>query len=449
MKARVAVADVGNGLLRRRSIDTYSYEASDWGEAKTVVLNASLVDPNIKPQHSITKEAGVDLWILKNRIKFDFTYFIKDQKNQLDNIPLVAGTGYTGLLTNIGDVRSKGYEWGLTVTPVRSKDWNWDISASFTHYKATITRLSDKFASNGYIFADYDGKTRVKLAVGEEIGNLYEQNPILRVKSGKYAGMPLLDGEGGEFQTSGDENDRAKLGNFNPDYILGINTTFRYKQFSVNLVGSFRKGGKYISVNQQYAESDGRLATTFGSGPNNPYWQGGRNTAAGGLPWPATGSSAYDVINNNNDGQRTDQVNDASYAKGVFLNPNYTGDPANATDADYIVNGADPNNTFYQIPYNSYGDVIWDFSATRTYNATNFKLREISLSYAIPDKVTSRLKLNNVIISLIGRNIFQWNKSGRHEDPESAFTGVGTNQGVLRATLPSIRSYGLKLGLNF
>ena len=212
----------------------------------------------------------MDLWVLKNRIKFDFTYFVKDQKNQLDNIPLVAGTGYTGLLTNIGDVRSKGYEWGLTVTPVRSKDLNWDISASFTQYKATITRLSDKFASNGYIFADYDGKTRVKLAVGEQIGNLYEQNPILRVKSGKYAGMPLLDGEGGEFQTSGEESDREMLGNFNPDYILGFNTTFRYKQFSLNLVGSFRKGGKYVSVNQQYIESDGRLATTFGSGPNNP-----------------------------------------------------------------------------------------------------------------------------------------------------------------------------------
>ena len=93
LKARMAVADVGNGLLRRRSIDTYSFEASDWGAAKTVVLNASLVDPDIKPQHSVTKEAGVDLWILKNRIKFDFTYFVKDQKNQLDNIPLVAGNG--------------------------------------------------------------------------------------------------------------------------------------------------------------------------------------------------------------------------------------------------------------------------------------------------------------------------------------------------------------------
>ena len=47
---------------------------------------------------------------------------------------------------------------------------------------------------------DYDGKTTVKIAVGEEIGNIYEQNPILRVKTGKYEGMPILDGEGGEFQ---------------------------------------------------------------------------------------------------------------------------------------------------------------------------------------------------------------------------------------------------------
>ena len=450
VKARVAVADVGNGLLKRRSIDTYSFETNDWGAVKTVVLNASLVDPDIKPQHSITNEYGIDVWMLKNRIKFDFTYFKKDQKNQLDNIPLVAGTGYTGLLTNIGDVTSKGFEAGLTITPVRSKDWNWDISGSFTHYKATITKLSDKFAPAGYIFAGYDGKTTVKIARGEEIGNIYEQNPILRVKSGKYTGMPLLDGEGGEFQTSPSNEDRQQLANFNPDFILGLNTTLRYKQFSINLVGSLRKGGQYISVNQQYLESNGRVTTTFGTkGTNNPHWEGGRNAELGGLPWPAEGSSMYEAINNNNDGQRTDVVDDASYAKGVFLNPNYTGNPEDATDADYIVNGADKNNTFYQYPYNSYGDVIWDFSSSRTFDATNFKMREISIAYTVPDKLISRYKLNNLTISLIGRNVFQWNKSGRNEDPESAFSGVGTNQGILRATLPSIRSYGLKLGVNF
>jgi hypothetical protein len=449
LKLRVGLADVGNGLVKTRSVDTYTFESPDWsGTVKTANINATLVDPDIKPMHSITKEGGLDLWLVKRRVMLDFTYFVKNQNNQLGTIPLVQGTGYTSMTTNVGDVQSKGFEWGLTVSPIRSKDWSWDISASFTHYKAHITSLSPKFAPNGYVFADYDGKTRVKIAVGEEIGNIYEQNPILRVKTGKYAGMPLLDGEGGEFQNSPDEKDRAMLGNYNPDYILGGNTTLRYKSFSLNLVGSFRKGGKYISVNQQYLESNGRVNTTLSSGDNNPWWSGGRTPELGGHPWPAEGSSAYEAINNNNDGQRSD-FNDASYAKGVFLNPNYTGDPAEATDADYIVNGADPNNTFYQFPYNSYGDVIWNFSSTRTYDATNFKLREISLTYTLPNALTSKISVSNVNVSLIARNVFQWNASGRNEDPESAFTGVGVNQGILRATLPSIRSMGFKVAFDF
>jgi len=449
LKLRAGLANVGNGLTKLRPIDTYTFESPDWsGTVKTANINATLVDPNIKPMQSITKEAGVDVWLLKKKVMFDFTYFVKDQNNQLGSIPVVQGTGFTGMTTNVGDVRNEGYEWGLTLNPVRTKDWNWDISASFTHYKAHILTLSPQFAPNGYVFASYDGKTKVKIAEGEEIGNIYEENPILRVQSGKYKGMALLDGDGGEFQKSSKETDRAQLGNYNPDYILGLNTTLRYKNFTLNLVGSLRKGGKYISVNQQYMESNGRVATTLSSGPNNPWWNGGRTPELGGMAWPAEGSSIYENINTNNDGQRSD-FHDASYAKGVFLNPSYTGDPANATDADYIVNGADPNNTFYQFPYNSYGDVIWNFTSTRTYDATNFKLREVSLTYTLPKTVTNKLKLNNVNLSLIGRNVFQWNASGRHEDPESAFSGVGVNQGILRATLPSVRSMGFKLAFDF
>lgn len=448
MKFRLGLADVGNGLVRQRSIDTYSYDASPWGAINTVSMNARLVDPNIKAQHSVTQEAGLDLGLFRNRVKFDFTYFVKTQKDQIDNIPLPKGSGYTGMLTNIGDVRSRGYEWGLSFTPVKTADFTWDVSASFTRYKATITRLSDVFAPNGYIFASYDGKTKVKIAEGETVGNIYEENPILRVKSGKYAGMPLLNSDEGKIQKSSDERDRGQLGNFNPDFILGLNTTLRYKQFTLNMVGSLRKGGKYISVNQQYLESNGRAITTLGSGENNQWWVGGRDAEHGGMVWPAAGSSQYEAINANNDGKRSD-FQDASYVKGVFLNPAYEGNPEDAKDSDYIVNGADPKDTFYDFPYNGYGDVIWNFTATRTYDATNFKMREISLAYTLPTALTRQHKLNNVTLALVGRNVFQWNKSGRNEDPESAFSGVGTNQGILRATLPSIRSYGFKLSLDF
>ena len=135
--------------------------------------------------------------------------------------------------------------------------------------------------------------------------------------------------------------------------------------------------------------------------------------------------------------------------KAFSLRPDYTGDPANATDADYIVNGADLNNTFYQFAYNSFGDCVWNFASTRTFDATNFKLREVSLTYTIPSTFTQKFRVNGAFLSLVGRNVFQWNANGRNEDPESAFSGVGTSQGILRATLPNIRSIGFKLGFNF
>jgi TonB-linked SusC/RagA family outer membrane protein len=447
LKIRLSWADVGNGLTKTRNVDTYTFDDSNWGSVKTASISSTLVDPNIKSMHSRTTEGGIDLWMLDKRVMFDFTYFVKDQVDQLGTIPTIAGTGYTEMTTNVGDVRNKGFEWGLTVTPIKNKNWTWDIAASFTHYKAKISRLSSAFLDGGdYKFISYDGKTKNKLAVGEDVGNIYEQNPILKVKSGKYAGMYLLDSELGKFQDSSDELDREKLGNFNPDYILSINTTLRYKRFTLNVVGSLRKGGKYVSVNQQYMDSNGKSVESLGAGSNNPYWVGGRDAAHGGLAWPSLGASKYSVINAYNDQNHSD-FQDASYARGVFIRPDFTGDTP--TDDDYIVNGSDLNNTFYDIPYNAFGDCIWDFASTRTYSATNFKLKEVSLSYSVPNRITNKFKMTDLSISLVGRNVFQWNASGRNEDPESAFTGVGTNQGILRATLPSIRSIGFKLGVNF
>ena len=447
LKLRLGWADVGNGLTKERNVDTYTFEDSDWGSVKTANVSSTLVDSNIKAMHSRTTEGGIDVWIFNKRVLFDFTYFIKDQIDQLGTTPTVPGTGYTEMTTNIGDVRNKGFEWGFTVTPIKNKDWNWDISATFTHYKAKIIKLADAFLDGGdYKFIDYDGKTRVKLAVGEEVGNIYEQNPIMKVKSGIYKGQYLLDSETGKFQTSSDETDRKKLGNFNPDYILGFNTTLRYKRLSLNMVGSLRMGGKYVSVNQQYMDSNGRSKESLGSGDNNPYWVGGRDASHGGMIWPEAGASSYSAINGYNDQIRSD-FQDASYVLGVFVRPDFTGDTP--TDADYIVNGADPNNTYYDFPYNAFGDAIWNFASTRTFDATNVKLREVSLAYSLPNSLTSKYKMNDITVSLVGRNVFQWNASGRNEDPESAFSGVGKNQGILRATLPSIRSIGFKLGISF
>jgi hypothetical protein len=129
----------------------------------------------------------------------------------------------------------------------------------------------------------------------------------------------------------------------------------------------------------------------------------------------------------------------------VWLTPG--GDPDN--DDDYIVNGEDPLATLYSLPILAYGTQNYTFPHTATRDATNFKLKEITLDYTLPAKFTRKLKMENVVVGFVGRNIFQWNKSGMMTDPESAFSGIGKNQGIINKAMPSIGSYGFKLSFDF
>ena len=95
------------------------------------------------------------------------------------------------------------------------------------------------------------------------------------------------------------------------------------------------------------------------------------------------------------------------------------------------------------------GAEVWDFTQTLLRDATNFKVKEITLDYTLPRKLTTKLKVENVTVGFVGRNIFQWNKAANNVDPESAFEGIGVNQGIVGKALPSIGSYGFKLSFDF
>jgi hypothetical protein len=176
---------------------------------------------------------------------------------------------------------------------------------------------------------------------------------------------------------------------------------------------------------------------------------GGRDGVTGGLVWPNAADMRYPymaaLVNNFSMYGTTVVTNDACYLKGVWLKPG--GDPAN--DNDYIVNGANPLETFYALPGLILGAQYWSFPQSLLRDATNFKLKEITLDYTIPNRYTSKLNVENVTVGFVGRNIFQWNKDDANCDPESAFEGIGTNQGIVGKALPSIGSYGFKLSFEF
>ncbi len=455
LKIRAGVAQVGHGIGKPRSNNTYSFSSIDYGSTKILNIGGSLVDPKIKAEVTTSYEGGFDIAMLDRRISAEFTVYKKVHENQQGYIPTSPGTGYGGMLTNVGTVEANGYEFSLNFVPIRSKDWNWDIGLNFSKVDSKITALSEAYVPNGYTFYGNGPNIYLRLSKGEKIGTLYNARTLQEMPAtSKYAGMLILD-DNGNWKYSEAETDRKPIGNYNPDFIMGLHTSVKWKNFRLGMVGSLRMGGQYVSNIERRAQTDGHSLMTLGdkvSGPN-PYTSGGRDAASGGYAWPDYTKMKYpqmaEVINASaalyTNAIPSGKFQDASYFKGVWLKPG--GNAAN--DADYIVNGVDPLATFYYPAAVTLGAEVWDFTQTLMRDATNFKLKEITLDYTIPKNITSRLNLENVVIGFVGRNIFQWNKAANNVDPESAFEGIGQNQGIVGKALPMIGSYGFKLSFDF
>jgi len=451
LKLRTGIAQVGHGIGKPRSNNTFSFSPIDYGNTKIVNIGGSLVDPNIQPEITTSYEGGLDVILLDRRVSGEFTIYRKIHDNQQGSIPTSPGVGYSGMLTNVGTVEANGYEFTLSVVPVRTKNWIWDLGFNFSKVESKITKLSPEYVPNGYTFYGNGPNIDIRLAVDEVIGTMWEHNVFeIMPSTSKYAGMIVLSDKG-EWKYSTEEKNRKAIGNYNPDFILGINSGLKWKNFRLGLVGSLRKGGQYISNIERRAVTNGHSLLTMGdlvNGPNE-YTVGGRDEASGGLPWPAAGDMKYPymaaLVNNFAMYGTNVPTNDACYLKGVWLKPG--GDPLN--DDDYIVNGEDPLATFYALPGLIMGAQYWSFPQSLLRDATNFKLKEITLDYTIPNRYTTKLKIENAMVSLVGRNILQWNKDDANCDPESAFEGIGTNQGIVGKALPSIGSYGFKLSFDF
>ena len=455
LKLRGGIAQVGHGIGSPRNANTYGFNGVDYGSTKIVNIGGSLIDPKIKAEVTTAIEGGFDIALLDHRISAEFTVYKKLHENQQGSIPTSPGTGYSGMLTNIGTVEAKGYEFSLDFVPVRSKDWNWEIGFNFSKVESKVTALSDAYVPNGYTFIGNGPNVYIRLAKGERVGTMYNRLTFETMPStSKYAGSLVLDNTG-SWKYSELEQDRKPIGNYNPDFILGMHSSVKWKNFRLGLVGSLRKGGSYVSNMERRAQTNGHSLMTLGDkvSGTNPYTSGGRDAASGGYAWPDPSKIKYPEIAGYVGAVSalytfetpTGKFQDASYMKGVWLKPG--GDKNN--DADYIVNGADPLATFYSPAGVVLGAEVWDFTQTLLRDATNFKVKEITLDYTLPSKITSKLKVENVTVGFVGRNIFQWNKAANNVDPESAFEGIGVNQGIVGKALPSIGSYGFKLSFDF
>ncbi|MFV0593256.1 MAG: SusC/RagA family TonB-linked outer membrane protein [Draconibacterium sp.] len=461
LKLRGGYAETGYGIGNPPNLDSYGIGGS-WNGIAMGTVGGTLIDANIEPELNKTKEIGVDFGLFENRIFGEFTAYSKDHINQIQNLPVVTSSGFSSVLTNMGAVESKGIEASITVVPVHTKDWTWSLTGNFTTFKSVIKELDDRFSEKFY---GYEASTMMSLFKGSKVGDLYAENPIPRIQSGKYKGM-MLFGQDGIIEEAIGTTDHVRkygyLGNVNPDAIMSFNTDLKYKNWNLNIVSSLRFGGVFVSETQKIMIDDGMLnmKEVYG-GKYNEYWTGGR--WAGGLPsmpnkedmftgdgfeyWHEAMQSIMSMYNGD--------PRYFGYYNAVYIDPNYDlsglegEDKLNLPDEAYIRNGDDPLKTIYLNPYAMEGSELWSGAQFRTHSATSFKIKEINLTYNFNRALLSKIHIQDLYITTFAKNVMFWAKNSMNEDPETAFHDGVKGVGVAYFGRPPLRTMGLKVGFNF
>lgn len=457
-KVRGGWAQVGNDTSPYQLFATYN-DAGQWGDAIRLGKSSGLLSPNLLPEESTSLEFGADIKMFGNRLRFEGTYYTVDNKNQILGVPLAASTSFSGIKVNAGLLQSQGWEFLVGVTPIQKQDWRWDVNLNFTKNETTLLELADdvefiefwseaKVKNIGYVQNDELGRDGL-------VGNLYARK-TKRVEdpNSPYNGYPIL-GSGLDAEWEGEE-EYTKVGNYNPDFIMGLQSALSYKNFSLNLTFDWRSGGQYVSQTSHY----------FNENVTTQTWLD-ELVHPGDLGGAASQELRDWVVANE------DQLLLSDYLRPVGgPTPEYGGFPESfsgvtvydGTFAPGVTGEYDENGNFIleQENLGNEGTTFlpyivsnpWDIGETKMFDADYIKLREISLSYRLPSNMAASIGMEDVNFSVYSRNIMLWTKDSKlGVDPERAYQAEGNGkfkQGVERYNAePWVIPIGFKVGFTF
>jgi TonB-linked SusC/RagA family outer membrane protein len=379
-KLRASWARVGNDTRPYLLKNVYSYEAP-WGTDQAVSEPNSIANAHLLPEKLDTYEFGTEMRFFKDRVGVDLTYYNTTSRNQILSFPIDVTSGYTSRYLNAGEIRSHGVEAMLNLTPIRlHNSFRWDISVNWSASRAHVISLVDGLDTYQLPSRYISVEAKVGGRMGDMYGSGFERDPAGNVI---YAdGVPTLS------------NTLKKVGNYNPDWIAGINNEFTYKGFVLSFLLDYKHGGNIYSYLYQRGNVAGQLL---------PSLQGRTNGATGivGKGDMLDASGAY-VPN-------TVKVDAETFWESNYLNPE-----------------------------------------TATFNATYLKLREVRLGYAVPQRALGRkAPIRDLKVMLVGRNLALWTKVPNIDPDTSGLSGGSFLPGIEDMTLPSSRSMGVNVSFKF
>ncbi|UBM57184.1 SusC/RagA family TonB-linked outer membrane protein [Marinilongibacter aquaticus] len=446
LKLRLGWGQVGNDTDPYR-LEATLRNAGAWGDVTRLSTSSVLLTPDLKPEIITSIEVGSDVIFYRNKFRMSATYYYSENKNQILPLSLPESSGYSSKLINAGLVSSRGFEFSIGGNLIAKQNLDWSLDLNYSFNRTRIEELAEGI--NYYNFWT-DAKGGAYTWVGQDIGDIYDRKLItVEDPNSAYYGWPVLDNSG-SWQSEGGVDNLVKIGNYNPKFIIGMQTALRYKSFSLSASLDWRQGGDFVSQTYRYAESDwatqrqlddiinpntinGSIAEYLKSNAESLIVN--QTTRVGG-PTPASGGYEFEY--------EGIPVGSGVFNPGVI--PQYDGD---GNFIGYFENLGGEGTRYIPMADN----YPWDFTKAATFDASFIKLREITLSYQLPNKISEAMRLDNLTLSLFSRNVVLWTKANIGIDPERAFQPEGNGyfkQGIERYNVtPLVFPVGVKLSTNF
>jgi outer membrane receptor protein involved in Fe transport len=388
---------VGNVSVGAYSLSNTFGQASGFPYNTTgFTLGNTLANPNLKPEMVKSREVGLQLAFLRSRINFQATYYNEDISDQTVPIQISFATGYSATRQNVGNVNNQGVELDLRLTPfLNLGPVKWNAGANVAFYKSHVDEI-DPLVKSIFIGGFTTG-AGIYTIEGQPMRVLQ----VTDWKRDSATGKVIVDPNTGRPSAT---SSVVNVGQSTPKVIIGLNTSFEYKSFALNILGEYRGG--YVVYNNI------GNATAF------------------------TGVSAITTAT----------------GRQRFIYPNSV----------ILQNGKYVDNTTVAVDNASNGSSFW----TSTYRqaGSNFvtsgdfwKVREVSLNYNIPFK--GNKLITKASVGLVARNLFTFlPKDNIYADPEYSVvpsgtggaTGTGNAQGISNENLsPPTRIFGATLSISF
>jgi len=391
-KIRASYATVGNDLDPFQLINVFSI-GNDPNNNTTAGTDNVLNNPDLVNELIKSSEVGIEARFFNSRVSLDAAWYRTNATNQLLAIPLDPLSGFNRRRVNAGDIQNEGFEITLDADIFRNPNgFSWNTNVNFARNENTINELIDDVSQ--FSLGGFDN-----LAIIAPAGGIYGEiwgTKFRRVEDEASAdfGKLVVDGDG--LPLAAENNETFKLGDQQPDALIGWSNTFAYKNWSIGFLVDASLGGDIFSGTNRFLQRSGNAAVT--------------------------------VV----DGERNDFVVDAVVDDGAG---NFVTNATPVSHQDYWTALANRSGNL------GIGEAF-------IYDATHIRLRNVSVNYVLNAKWLKNTGIQNAKFGISANNVWMITSNLNGVDPESVFAVGGNATGFENLTPPTVSSVFFNVSLN-